>query len=121
LREGEAAEVASRGQTCLLRREGPEFYIMISFRGVCVGIDGDEDASLYRIADPSPVHIETAGMRIQFYHRVVFRTGIDYLFMVDRVTGAAEQQAAGHMPQDRGIGVGDGVEQAGHGLVFAHL
>src|ERR1700735_5275236 len=105
LRQGIAAEVAGRRDACLLCGQHPVAGIMISFYRVGVGVDRDEDAFVKRIADPSPVHVETARMGIQLDHRLIFRTGIDDPFMVYRITGAAEQQTAGGMSQYGSMGV----------------
>ena len=86
-----------------------------------VGVDGDECALFEGVADPTPVHVEAAGVGVEFDRDVVSDAGVDDGFVIDGVAGAAEEEAAGHVAEDGGVGVFDGFEEAGHGFFDVHL
>src|SRR5580692_7532065 len=65
--EAEAAKVAVRGEAGLAGGEYAIADAIISFYRMGIGIDGDEGSLVQCIGDPAPVHIEAAGMGIQFY------------------------------------------------------
>ena len=95
--------------------------IQVTVDAVGIRVYGDEHIFFQCIWQPGPVDVQPAGMRIQLYHHVVGGTGVDDRFMIYRVAVAAQEQAAGHMPQDGGIGIFDGFQQAGHCFFLRHL
>ena len=81
---------------------------MIAGDGMSIRIDTDHDIFLQGIADPSPVHIEPARMRIQFDHHPVGCTGVYQRLMIHGISCTAQQQTAGRMAQNACVWILDG-------------
>ena len=101
--------------------EGAVADVFEAVDGVGVGVDGDEGAVVECVADLAPVDVEAAGVGVEFDGDVVADAGVDYAPVVDGVAGAAEEEAAGHVAEDGGVGVVEGFEDAGDCLVLAHF
>ena len=112
LLQAKAAEVFIRGEAGFAGGEDAIADVVIAVYGVGVGIDGDQCAFVEGIADPAPVHIEAAGVGVEFDDDVVGDAGVDDLLMVDGIAGAAEEKTAGEVAEDGGIGVFDGADEA---------
>ena len=63
---------------------------IISFHLVRIRVNVNHDAFFNGVIDPAPVHIQTARVSVQFNDYLVFNTGIDDGYMIDRVTWPAE-------------------------------
>ena len=81
---------------------------------MCIGIDGDHNIFLKGIRNPSPVHIEAAGMRIQLDNHPIFRAGINQDLDDLRDNLPAQQKATGRMTQYTCIWILNRTQQTAH-------
>ena len=61
-------------------------HVGIAFHLVRIRIDGEHDSLFHRVANPSPVQVQSPGIGIDFDHHLLFGTGVDDGLVVNRVS-----------------------------------
>lgn len=89
--------------------------------GMGIGIDGSEDAFIAGSVPPSPIHVESAGVGVEFDDGAGLGGAIDDFFDIEGVGVALEEESTGEVSEHGDVGVFHGFDEAAGHFVFGKV